>query len=49
MVRGAGDYSVGAYTRQKIKYHDIWQRVVRAFERGGNVRDEATESKKKAH
>ena len=49
MVRGAGDYSVGASTRQKIKYHDIWQRLVRAFERGGNVRDEATESKKKAH
>ena len=49
MVRGAGDYSVGASTRQKIRYHDIWQRLIRAFERGGNVSDEATVSKKKAH
>ena len=48
MVRGAGDYSVGASTRQKIRYHDIWQRLIRAFERGGNVSDEATVSKKKA-
>ena len=48
MVRGAGGYSVGVFTRQKIRYDDIW-RLVRAFERGGNVRGEATVPKEKAH
>ena len=35
MVRGAGDYSVGAFTRRKISYDDIRRRLVRAFERRG--------------
>ena len=48
MLRGAGDYSVGAFASRRISYDDGWQRLVRAFESTGNVRDEAMISKKQA-
>src|SRR3984885_4831737 len=48
MLRGAGDYSVGAFAGRRISYDDGWQRLVRALESAGNVRDEAMISKKKA-
>jgi putative oxidoreductase len=34
MLRGAGDYSVGAFASRRISYDDGWQRLVRAFESG---------------
>jgi putative oxidoreductase len=48
MLRGAGDYSVGAFASRRISHDDGWQRLVRAFESAGNVRDEAMISKKQA-
>jgi putative oxidoreductase len=46
MVRGAGGYSVGAFAEEKNGYDEIWQRLVRTFERGGNVGDEAMDRKR---
>jgi putative oxidoreductase len=49
MLRGAGGYSVEAFASRKISYEkDGWQRLVRAFESSGNIRDEAMASKKAA-
>jgi putative oxidoreductase len=48
MLRGAGDYSVGTFASRRISYDDGWQRLVRAFESSGNIRDEAMISKKQA-
>jgi putative oxidoreductase len=48
MLRGAGDYSVGAFASRRISYDDGWQRLVRVFESGANIRDDAVVSKKAA-
>src|ERR1700731_2615 len=46
MLRGAGDYSFGGLASRRISYNDGWHRVVRAFESGAIVRDDAIVSKK---
>jgi putative oxidoreductase len=47
MLRGGGDYSVGAFASRKISYDDDgWKWLVRVFKSSGNIRDEAMASKK---